>query len=144
MPDAATAADAQPPTASDDSAKRLAAEKKARDRVARNKADREAKARAGVEQREQAVTRARAEQELNRRRAEEALRARPLPPTAGPAALVNSAPAQARTTRELCGGRGLIGEGLCQARECASAAHLGEALCRQLRDAQDRRQNHNN
>ncbi|MEO5843709.1 MAG: zinc ribbon domain-containing protein [Caldimonas sp.] len=123
-------------------AKRLAAEKR-RDKAARDKAERETKAKAALDQRDQAGAAAqRAEQEAQaRRRAEEAQRPRPsvaVPPSAPPIVL------QARSVREICAGRGTIAEAVCQSRQCGLAEHANEALCRQLREADERRRNPQN
>ncbi|HEY4958954.1 MAG TPA: hypothetical protein VII31_14170, partial [Caldimonas sp.] len=72
-----------------------------------------------------------------RRRAEEALRARPSAAPAAPTAPV----AQARGVKEICAGRGTIAEAVCQSRQCGAAEHANEAICRQLRDADERRRN---
>jgi hypothetical protein len=131
-------AEPPPAQAADPEAQRIAAEKR-REKAARDKAEREAKAKALVEQQQQqAAATARAEQEAARRRAEEAQRARPVvtaPPPAAP---------QARTAQEVCAGRGTIAEAICQSRECASAEHAGEALCRQIKEREDRRRNYMN
>ncbi|HEV7576915.1 MAG TPA: zinc-ribbon domain-containing protein [Caldimonas sp.] len=124
----------------DAEAKRLAAEKR-RDKAARDKADRDAKAKAIVDQREQSTAAQRAEQDAQaRRRAEEAQRVRPS--TAVPA----SPPpiVQARGVREICAGRGTIAEAVCQSRQCGLAEHANEAICRQLREADERRRNAQN
>ena len=110
---------------------------KRREKAARDKANREAKAKALAEQREQSAAAQRAEQEA-RRRAEEAQRARanvaPAPSTPAPVV-------QARGVREICSGRGTIAEAICQSRQCGSPEHANEAICRQLRDADERRRN---
>ncbi len=117
-------------------AKRLAAEKR-RDKAARDKAERDAKAKALLEQRDQSSAAQRAEQEAQaRRRAEEAQRARPsvaVPPSPPPQM------AQPRGVREICAGRGTIAEAVCQSRQCGLAEHANEAICRQLREADERR-----
>ena len=123
-------------------AKKLATEKARREKAARDKADRDAKAKAASDQRDQAAASARAEQEAQaRRRAEEAQRTRvaPVPPAPLPAAT-----AQAKGVREICAGRGTIAEAVCQSRQCASPEHANEAICRQIREADDRRRNYQN
>lgn len=52
-----------------------------------------------------------------------------------------AAPAAPRpqSARELCAGRSTLGGAICEARECSRAAHAGEALCRQIRAAEERR-----
>jgi len=123
-------------------AKRLAAEKR-RDKAAKDKADGEAKAKAASEQRNQSsAATQRAEQEAQaQRRADEAQRPRPsttvAPPPPAPVA-------QARTVRELCAGRGTIAEAVCQSRQCGLAEHANEQICRQLREADERRRNMQN
>ncbi|HEX4232888.1 MAG TPA: zinc-ribbon domain-containing protein [Caldimonas sp.] len=116
-------------------AKRLAAEKR-RERAARDKADRDAKALA--QQRDQSEAAAqRAEQDAAaRRRAEEAQRARSVAAAPPPAA-----PAQPRGVREICAGRNAIAEAICQSRQCGQTEHAGEAICRQLREQEERRRN---
>jgi hypothetical protein len=124
------------PSPAEVEAKRLAAEKR-RERAAREKADREAKAVA--EQRDQKAAAAqRAEQDAAaRRRAEEAQRARAAAAAPPPAPAV----AQARGVREICSGRNAIAEAICQSRQCGQAEHAVEAICRQLREQEERRRN---
>jgi colicin import membrane protein len=125
-------------TAAEAEAKRLAAEKARRDKAARDKADRDAKAKVLAEQRDQAAAAARAEQEAQaRKRAAEAQRARPAAAST-PAAPVS---AQVHGVRESCTGRGTIAEAVCQSRLCASAEHAEDPVCRQLREADERRSN---
>jgi hypothetical protein len=125
-------------TAVEAEAKRLAAEKARRDKAARDKADRDARAKALAEQRDRAAATARAEQDAQaRKRAEEAQRARPAPAST-PAAPVS---AQVPGVRESCAGRGTIAEAVCQSRLCAAAEHIGDPVCRQLREADERRSN---
>ena len=123
-------------------AKRLAAEKR-REKAAKDKAERDAKAKAAAEQQGSATAAQRAEQEAQaKRRAEEAQRARPsaaAAPTPPPAPVV-----QARGVREICAGRGTIAEAVCQSRQCGLAEHANEQICRQLRDADERRRNMQN
>jgi hypothetical protein len=120
-------------------AKRIAAEKR-REKAARDRAERDAKAKVLAEQREQSAAAQRAEQESQaRRRAEEAQRTRAAPPPPAPAPT-----AQARGVREICSGRGTIAEAVCQSRQCGLAEHANEAICRQLRDADERRRNTQN
>jgi hypothetical protein len=119
-------------------AKRIAAEKARRDKAARDKAERDAKAKALADQRDQAAAAARAEQDAQaRRRAEEAQRARPV------VTPVASAPAttQPRGVLESCAGRGTIAEAVCQSRLCSAAEHANEPICRQIREADERRRN---
>jgi hypothetical protein len=120
-------------------AKRVAAEKK-RDKAAKDKADRDAKAKAAAEQGSAAAAAQRAEQEAQaKRRAEDAQRARP---STAPAPSPPPAPAvQARGVKEICAGRGTIAEAVCQSRQCGLAEHANEQICRQLREADDRRRN---
>jgi Double zinc ribbon len=132
--------DPVPVESADAAAKRLAAEKERRDKAARDKLERDAKAKALVDQRDQAAAAARAEQDAQaRRRAEEAQRARPSAASAPPAA--TAASSQARGVRESCAGRGTIAEAVCQSRLCAAAEHANEAICRQIREADERRRN---
>ena len=126
--------------AADAEARRVAAEKR-RDKAAKDKAERDAKAKALTDQ-QQATTAARAEQEAQaRRRTEEAQRARPVAATPLAPPPVD---AQPRGVREICAGRGSIAEAVCQSRECGAAAHFNEAICRQIRDADERRRNYTN
>jgi hypothetical protein len=120
-------------------AKRIAAER--RSKAAREKAERDAKA--AAEQRDQGAAAAqRAEQDAQaRRRVEEAQRARPAAP---PVVAAPPAVAQARGVREICTGRGTIAEAVCQSRQCGLAEHANEALCRQLREQDERRRNYGN
>jgi hypothetical protein len=126
------------PETAEAEAKRLAAEKLRREKAARDKTERDAKTKTLVDQRDQAAAAAatRAEQETQaRRRAEELQRTRPtaVPPT--------PQPAQARGVREQCAGRGTIAEAVCQSRACGAAEHANEPICKQLREADERRRN---
>jgi len=122
-------------------AKRLSADKR-REKAAKDKSDREAKAKAAAE-RDQVSAAQRAEQEAQaKRRAEEAQRARSstaAPPMPAPAPV-----AQARGVREICAGRGTIAEAVCQSRQCGLPEHANEQICRQLREADERRRNMQN
>jgi len=122
-------------------AKRVAAQKQ-KEKAAKDKAERDAKAKATAEQGSASAAQ-RAEQEAQaKRRAEEAQRARPntaVAPTPPPAPVV-----QARGVREICAGRGTIAEAVCQSRQCGLAEHANEQICRQLRDADERRRNMQN
>jgi hypothetical protein len=135
----AVADTAMPP---DSEAQRLAAEKQRREKAARDKAQRDAKAKALADQQAQAAAAAaaRADQEAARRRAEEAQRAKP----AVVAAPAVQAPVQPRGVREICAGRGTIGEAVCQSRTCGEPEHAGELICKQLKDADERRRNNQN
>jgi hypothetical protein len=132
--------DPQPVETAEAEAKRLAAEKLRRDKAARDKTERDAKAKALIDQRDQAAA-GRAEQDAQaRRRADEAQRARPsVAPTAPPGATT-----PARGVREMCAGRGTIAEAVCQSRLCGAPEHANEAICRQLREADERRRNFQN
>ena len=120
-------------------AKRVAAQKQ-KEKAAKDKTERDAKAKA---EQGSASAAQRAEQEAQaKRRAEEAQRARPntaVAPTPPPAPVV-----QARGVREICAGRGTIAEAVCQSRQCGLAEHANEQICRQLRDADERRRNMQN
>lgn len=125
--------------ASETEAKRLAAEKR-REKAAKDKAEREAKVKSATDQQASA---ARADQDAQaRRRAEEAQRPRttvtqqPVPQA--------PVPMQTRGVREICAGRGTIGEAVCQSRECGAPEHANEAICREVREKEDRRRNYNN
>lgn len=127
--------------ASDAEARRVAAEKR-REKAAKDRADREAKGKALADEQQAAgAVAARAEQEAQaRRRAEETQRPRvqsapqPQPPAA----------AQMRGVREICAGRGTIAQAICQSRECGAPEHANETICKQIRDADDRRRNYSN
>jgi Double zinc ribbon len=123
------------PSASDVEAQRIAAEKK-RERDAKAKADREAKAAKALaeQQQQQAAAQRAAEQEAARHRAEEAARARPAPPPP-----VAPAPVQARGVQQICAGRGMIAESMCQSLECGKTEHANEPLCKQIKEKEDRR-----
>jgi hypothetical protein len=43
--------------------------------------------------------------------------------------------------QQICAGRGFIAESVCQSRECGSPEHAGEALCRQIKEKEDKRRN---
>jgi hypothetical protein len=122
-----------PPTAANDEARRLAAQKR-REKAAHDKADRDAKALA-----DQHAAAARAAQDAALRRAEEAQRARQV--TVAPPVAAVPTPPKPRGVREICAGRGLIAESICQSRECGAPEHAGEALCKQVKEAEDRRGN---
>ena len=115
--------------------RRAALEKKARERT-REKAEREAHAKALVEQREQA--RAAAEQEAARRRAAEQA-ARAAAPVAAVAPVRPATAPPPRGVAEICAGRNAISRGICEARECMGSAHADEAVCKRLREIDDRR-----
>ena len=126
--------------AADAEARRVAAEKR-RDKAAKDKAEREAKTKALTDQ-QQAATAARVEQDAQaRRRAEEAQRVRPVAATPVAPPPVS---AQPRGVRDICAGRGSIAEAVCPSRECGAAEHFNEAICRQIRDADERRRNYTN
>jgi hypothetical protein len=40
---------------------------------------------------------------------------------------------------EICAGRGFIGQPMCESRECGAPEHANEAVCRRVREAEDRR-----
>lgn len=120
---------------------RLAAEKKAHEKAARDKAEREAKAKAkaAAEQRDQAAARLKAEQDAARKRAEDQRpRQATSPPAPTPAVTAVPAP-QVRTVRDICAGRNMISQSVCESRECGAPEHAGEAICKQVRDNEERR-----
>ena len=130
------------PTVAEAEAKRLAAEKKAREKAVRDKADREAKAKAAIEQREQAAARLKADQDAARKRAEEQRpRTQPMP---APAAVGATPTPRIRSVRDICAGRNPISQAICESRECGAAEHVNEAVCKQVRAAEDRRSNPQN
>ncbi len=53
-------------------------------------------------------------------------------------------PAPPKTVRDLCAGKEFIGQPLCETRECSSSVQANEALGRELKKTQERRQNYNN
>ena len=124
-PEPASAATAAPV---DTEAQRVRAEQ-AREKAAKAKAAREAKAKALQEQQA-------AEQEAARKRAEEA-RAR----AAAQAAPARPAPAAQtpRTAQDVCAGGNAITRAICESRECGKPEHAGEAYCKQVKAAEDRR-----
>ena len=126
--------DAKQPESAEAEAQRVAAERRAK--AARDKADRDAKA--GVDQQNAAAAQ-RAEQDAARKRADDAQRPRPAAPTP-----TTAAAAQVRGVREICAGRGTIAEAVCQSRTCGQPEHANEAICRQLREQDDRRRNYGN
>ena len=131
--------DAVPPESAEAEAKRVAAERRAR--LAREKTERDAKT--AADQRDQnAAAAQRAEQDAARKRAEDAQRPRTAaaPAPAAPAPAV----AQGRGVRELCAGKGTIGEAVCQSRACGQPEHANELICRQLREQDERRRNYQN
>ena len=141
LPPADTAASAAPaqaaaPAPTDE--ERLAAEKRAREKAARERAEREGRTKAAAEQREQAAARQRAEQEAAAAAAAAQQRARQqaAPP---PSTVAAPAPApRARTVAEICGGRNIIAQSVCESRECGSPEHAGEAVCRKVREQEER------
>jgi hypothetical protein len=134
-PQAAT--EAAPSASGPTEEERLAAEKRAKEKAARDRAEREARAKAAAEQREQAAARQRAEQEAAAAAAAQQ-RARSQPPPA-PAPVATPAPAPyARTVAEICAGRNLISKSMCESRECGAPEHAGEAVCRKIREQEER------
>jgi hypothetical protein len=118
----------------EEEAKRLAAEKR-RDKAARDKAERDAKAKAAADQRDQTTAAAqKAEQDAQAAQRTRQSAAAPAPPPPQPVA-------QAHGVREICAGRGTIAEAVCQSRQCGSAEHANEPICRQLREQDERRRN---
>jgi len=118
----------------EEEAKRLAAEKR-RDKAARDKAERDAKAKAAADQQTAAAAAQKAEQEAQAAQRTRQSAAAPAPPP--PPQPV----AQARGVREICAGRGTIAEAVCQSRQCGAAEHANEPICRQLREQDERRRN---
>ena len=49
------------------------------------------------------------------------------------------APVQTRNVGEVCAGRNLIAQALCESRECAKPEHAGEAMCKRFKADEDRR-----
>jgi hypothetical protein len=119
---------ARPPAAAPDP-QRAAALKAARER-----AERDARATAALAQRERELARQRAEQEAARA-AQQARAAAPVPVVPAPVAAAPTV----REVKDLCAGRNLISRGLCESRECRKPEHAAEALCRKLKEAEERR-----
>jgi len=82
--------------------------------------------------------RAKAEQEAAARRRAEEQRARPAP-AAPVVAATPVAPPRPRTVKEICAGRNLISQAICESRECGNAEHSGEAVCKQISGREERR-----
>jgi hypothetical protein len=126
---------ASTPTAAPVDPAREAALRQARDKARREKAEADARARQQA-QREQELARLRADQEADaRRRADERQQARPVAPLPQPAAPTTAS----QTIQEICGGRNLISRGICEIRECAKPAHTGEAICKEIKAREERR-----
>jgi len=49
------------------------------------------------------------------------------------------APPRPRTVKEICAGRNLISQAICESRECGNAEHSGEAVCKQISGREERR-----
>jgi hypothetical protein len=113
---------------------REAAQRQAREKAARLKAETEAKAKLQVQQRDQEAARLKAEQEAAARRRADERQARPAATT--PVAPV--AP-RTQTVNEICAGRNFISKSLCEVKECSSPAHSGEALCKTVLEREERR-----
>jgi Double zinc ribbon len=126
---------AEPPAAaaSDEEAKRLAAQKR-RDKAAKDKADRDARALA-----DQQAAASRAAADAARQHAEDAQRAKAA--TAAAPVVAAPPPPKPRTAAEICASQGFFAEQICRSRECAAPEHAGEALCKELKDINDRRRN---
>jgi hypothetical protein len=135
-PATSPASGAEPPAtaASDDEAKRIAAQKR-RDKAAKDKADRDAKALAD----QQAAAARAAAADAARKRADDAQRAKAAA-VAPPVVVAPPAP-KPRTVREICADRGFFSQQICQSRECSAPEHESEALCKELKDINDRRRN---
>ena len=119
--------------------RRRLATRLARERAAKLKAEREAKAKAAIEERE-AAARLKAEQDAAaaRKRAEAQRPVAPPPRVVAPPP--RPAPTeQARTVRELCAGRNAISQSICESRACGAPEHANESLCRQIRANEERR-----
>jgi hypothetical protein len=103
----------------------------AREKAARERAEREARAKALAEQREQE----------ERARAAAAQAARPAPAPAAPVPAPTAAPAApvAQNVRDICAGRNPISQGLCEQRECRKPENANQAVCRQIKEAEERR-----
>ena len=107
--------------------------------AARDKAEREAKAKAAAEQRELAAARVKAEQDAAARRRAEEQRARPASAAAPAVVATPAAPPRVRTVKEICAGRNLISQSICESRECGNPEHSAEAVCKQVLSREERR-----
>ena len=121
--------------------RRLAAERR-REKVKRDNAEREARALAQARARELAALAAQAEKDAASGRVREAPRLRPAAatPAAAPVAAV-PAPPTIRGVSEICAGGGSMARSFCLSRECGDPAHAREAVCKQVREAEERRRN---
>ncbi len=109
-----------------------------RARQAREKLDRDARARAVAEQQRAAeAERQRRESEIARQREEEARQRAVVPQPAAPAAKESPAvqPAPAQTVRQICSGRtNIVSEQLCRSRECRKPAFAADPICVKLKE----------
>ncbi|MEO6032018.1 MAG: hypothetical protein ABIP61_08985 [Burkholderiaceae bacterium] len=116
----------------------------AREKAAQAKATRDAKARALREEQQAAAQlqaeKLQAEQDAARLRVEQArVRAAATAPPAPVQRANPPATPKPAGVRELCAGRNLISEALCQSRECAKPAHAGEPMCKELKATEEER-----
>jgi hypothetical protein len=88
------------------------------------------------QQQQAAAAQRAAEQEAARRRAEEAQRASA---RAAPPPPVAPAPVQTHGVQQICAGRGMIAESMCQSLECGKTEHANEPICKQIKEKEDRR-----
>ena len=104
-----------------------------RARAAKARAAREARAKAVQEQQ---AAQAAVDQEAARKRADDTRAAAAQTAATKP---VPATPAGPRTARDVCAGRNLISQAVCESRECGKPEHANEALCRQIKAAEERR-----
>jgi hypothetical protein len=121
-------------------AEREAADKLAKERLAREKAEREAKAKALAEQRQRDAANRAAEQAAERKRIETQRPPEPAPPSppAPPAAPAVAAPPDAppaptKSVKEFCVRGNFISSSLCESRTCRDPARASDPTCKQLK-----------
>ena len=68
------------------------------------------------------------------------MRSAPRPPLP-PRRSRRAAAPEAADCSEICASQGFFAEQICRSRECAAPEHAGEALCKELKDINDRRRN---
>jgi hypothetical protein len=112
----------------------------ARARQAREKQEREARARTALEQQHAAD-----QERLQAEAAGPQAAAAPPPPPVAAAAPPAAPAVPPQTVSQICGGRNPIAEQLCQLRECGNTGHAGDPVCirfRELEESSNRRVDH--